>query len=319
MKKHKNKFFILFLGLSIVAILREFYFGIIYLYNICLSRGSKLAIMSLIDVKKETKIVLDDFKEEKVKIKNWLNKTLVEGIKIKSFDKTLLFAEWFVNKGNKWVIILHGYGSNGRLMYYVARKFHNKGYNVLVPDLRGHGLSGGSYVGMGYHDRLDLIKWIKKVKKIDRKSKIVLYGVSMGASTALMASSEKLPKNVKCIISDCAFTSAYDILKHQLKKAKKVPIFPFLNILNIICIIKNNYSLKKASPLKRIKKNKLPTFFIHGDDDNFVPTYMVFDLYTKCNSKKEIMIVNNAGHTVCEIVGKKLYWKRISLFLDKYC
>ena len=81
-------------------------------------------------------------------------------LKIKSFDKTILFAEWFVNDGNKWVIILHGYGANGRLMYYVARRFYKKGYNVLLPDLRAHGISGGDYVGMGWHDRLDLIKWI---------------------------------------------------------------------------------------------------------------------------------------------------------------
>ena len=319
MKKVKNKFFISFLSISIIIAIREFYFAIIYLYNICLSRGNKLAIMNLLDVNKETKVALDDFKTEKSKIKNWLNTTLVKGLKIKGYNKTLLFAEWFINNSNKWVIILHGYGSNGRLMYYVARKFHKKGYNVLVPDLRGHGISGGSYVGMCYHDSLDIIKWIKEIIKINKKSEIALYGVSMGASTSIMVSTKKLPKNVKCIISDCAFTSAYDILKYQLKRYKKIPAFPFLNIINFICIFKNGYSLKECNPIDKIQKNKLPILFIHGDEDNFVPTYMVFDLYKKATCKKEIMIVNKAGHTVCEMVDKKIYWKRVFLFLDKYC
>lgn len=320
MKDKNRKMFLIFLYISIIVFIREIYFAIIYLYNICLTRTNKIAMMKLLDVKKEARIVLEDFEEEKNKIDGWLKSTLVKGLKIKSFNKTILFAEWFINTNSeKWVIILHGYGASGRLMYYVARRFYKKGYNVLLPDLRGHGISGGNYVGMGWHDRLDIIKWIKEIVKIDKKAKIVLYGVSMGASTMLMASGEKLPKNVKCIISDCAFTSAYEVLKHQLKKSKKVPVFPFLYIMNILCKIKNGYSLKQASTIKQIKKNKLPIFFIHGAIDDFVPTYMVFDLYKVANCEKELMIVNNAGHTVSEIVERKIYWRRISLFLDKYC
>ncbi len=319
MKNIKYKFSLFFFIGFIFIFLRELYFAIMYLYNICLSRTNKFAMMKLLDVIDETKIILKDFEEEKGKIKQWVKTTLVKGLKVKSFDKTILFGEWFINDSNKWVIILHGYGANGRLMYCVARKFYKKGYNVLLPDLRGHGISGGNYVGMGWHDRLDLIEWIKKIRKINKKAEIVLYGVSMGASTILMASGEKLPKNVKCIISDCAFTSAYEVFKHQLKKSKKVPVLPFLFIMNIICKFKNGYSLKKASTIKQIKKNKLPIFFIHGATDDFVPTYMVFDLYKEANCDKELMIVNNAGHIVSEMVERKIYWRRISLFLDKYC
>lgn len=319
LKNIKKKLSIITLSLFIFTAFREVYFAIIYLYNICLSRTNKAAMMKLLDVRKETRIVLEDFEEEKNKIKDWIKSTLVKGLKIKSFDKNILFAEWFINSGNKWVIISHGYGANGRIMYYVARKFYKKGYNVLLPDLRGHGISGGNYVGMGWHDRLDIIKWIKEIIKIDKNAKIVLYGVSMGASTMLMASGEKLPKNVKCIISDCAFTSAYDVFKHQLKKSKKIPVLPFLFIMNIMCKIKNGYSLRQASAIKQVRRNKLPIFFIHGAIDDFVPTYMVFDLYKEANCEKELMVVNNAGHTVSEMVERKIYWRRISLFLDKYC
>lgn len=320
MKDKKHTIFLISLYISLTIFLKEVYFAITYLYNICLTRTNKIAMMKLLDVKTEAKIVLDDFQGESEKIKQWVKSTLVKGLKIKSFDKTILFAEWFINPNSqKWVIVLHGYGYNGRMMYYVARRFYKKGYNVLVPDLRGHGISGGNYVGMGWHDRLDLIKWIKQIIKIDKNAKIVLYGVSMGASTILMASGEKLPKNVKCIISDCAFTSAYEVFNHQLRKSKKVPVFPFLDIMNILCKIKNRYSLKQASAIKQLKKNKLPIFFIHGAIDDFVPTHMVFDLYKRANCEKELMIVNNAGHTVSEIVERKIYWRRVTLFLDKYC
>lgn len=301
------------------VVIREIYFAIMYIYNISLTRTNKIAMMKLVDVMDETKIVIKEFEEEKEKIKNWLKTTLVKGLKINSFDGNLLFAEWFINSGNKWVIVMHGYGANGRLMYYVARRFHKKGYNVLVPDMRGHGLSGGKYLGMGWKDRIDIIMWIQKIIEINKNAKIVLYGVSMGASTMLMASGEKLPKNVKCIISDCAYTSAYDIMKYQIKKYKNIPTFPILFIMNIMCKIKNGYFLKNASALKQVRKNSLPIFFIHGDKDKFVPTDMVLDLYKNAKCNKELMIVNNAGHIVSEMVERKIYWRRIALFLHKYC
>ena len=317
--KIKNKKFIYgFIVLGFGFILREMYFAIVYLYNITLKRNNKSAMMKLLDVNDEARIVLKDFEEEKIKIKTWLDNTLVEGIKIKGYKNTPLFAEWFKNNSNRWVIVLHGYGANGRFMYEVGKKFYKKGYNVLIPDLRGHGISGGDYIGMGWHDRKDLALWIKHIKKIDKNCKIVLYGVSMGASTILMASGDKMDKNVKCIISDCAYTCAYDVFKYQFGKTKKTPIV-LLKFLNLVCIFKNGYSLKNASSIKQLKNNKLPILFIHGAVDNFVPTTMVFDLYKNARCEKELMIVNNAGHLVSEIIERKRYWNRISLFLNKYC
>ena len=44
-------------------------------------------MMKLLDVKKETRIVLEDFEEEKNKIKYWIKSTLVKGLKIKVLIK----------------------------------------------------------------------------------------------------------------------------------------------------------------------------------------------------------------------------------------
>ncbi|BDP53469.1 hypothetical protein EfmJHP35_13930 [Enterococcus faecium] len=75
--------------------------------------------------------------------------------------------------------------------------FHDMGYNVLVPDARGHGKSEGDYIGFGWPERKDYVQWINKVLENNGKSQeIVLYGVSMGAATVMMTSGEKLPDNV---------------------------------------------------------------------------------------------------------------------------
>lgn len=315
MIKSKKPLFLFFLVLFLITLIKEIYYCIIYVYNISLNRANKIPMLKLVNLNRETQLMLKKFYKIRYKLKKWVDNIYIFGLKIKSFDKVTLFAEYFKNNTNKWVIIVHGYGANGRMMYSTAKKFYEKGYNIILPDLRGHGLSGGNYIGMGWHDRIDLIYWIKKILKIDKNAKIVLYGVSMGASSVLMCSGENLPQNVKCIIADCGFTSAYEIFKYQMKNIFSIPSFPLLNILNIICKNKNKYCLKKASALKQVKKTKIPIFFIHGEKDNFVPISMALDLYKNTKSNKKLMIFKEAFHGVSSIIEENIYWESIFKFI----
>ena len=128
-----------------------------------------------------------------------------------------------------------------------AYKYYTLGYHLLMPDLRGHGKSEGNYIGMGWHDRLDILKWIEFILKEDKEAEILLHGVSMGAATVMMVSGEDLPPNVKVIIEDCGYTSAKDQLSYKLKSMFKLPSFPFINlcmstyILNVFRYILKNF------------------------------------------------------------------------------
>lgn len=306
-----------FILLSILIFFREFYCAIIYFYNIAVSRSNKFVLSKILDIKNDTELFLKSIHLRKTEIDNWITNSNIEFKKIKSFDNLNLFAEvFFNNSSNKWVIILHGYGLSGEAMYSTGLKFYQQGFNVLIPNLRGHGSSSGNYIGMGWHDRIDLIYWINEVIKYNKDAHIVLYGVSMGASTVLMATGEVLPNNVKYAISDCAFTSAYDIFKYQIKKFHNLPSFPILDIMGFICKIKNNYSIRQASALKQVKKSTTPTLFIHGNKDNFVPIKMMFSLYQNASCPKKMLIIENAGHATSEIIQTQKYWSEIFNFLN---
>ena len=74
-------------------------------------------------------------------------------------------------KTNKLAIVVHGFMNNYKDMQTYAKYFYDNGYNVLTVDNRAHGLSGGEYVGMGWFDRLDIVKWIDYViQKVWQKS-----------------------------------------------------------------------------------------------------------------------------------------------------
>lgn len=94
----------------------------------------------------------------------------------------------------KAVIISHGYKGNGETMANYAKMFHELGFNVLLPDDRGHGQSAGRYISFGWLDRLDYLTWLNwLIKRLGAQTKLLLFGVSMGGATVEMLSGEDLP------------------------------------------------------------------------------------------------------------------------------
>lgn len=222
------------------------------------------------------------------------------------------------NKTDKWAIVVHGYTSEGKLLSSKAKHLYNMGYNVLVPDLRSHGTSEGNYIGMGWHDRLDIIDWINYIVKNNPNSEIALHGTSMGSATVLMVSGEKLPSNVKAIVADCGYTSVYDEFSYQLKQLFNLPAFPIMNFSDVVTHIRAGYCLNDASAINQVKKSITPILYIHGDKDDFVPYYMMDELYNATNSEKEKLTIEGGEHANSDLVNPKLYWSTVNSFLEKY-
>lgn len=232
-----------------------------------------------------------------------------------------LFANEVVNKNKEskiWVITVHGYTDSGYFMVGAVKKFLEFGYNVLIPDLQAHGKSGGKYIGMGWKDRLDILSWIDYLISTYGNIKIILYGISMGAASVMMASGEKLPSNVRAVIEDCGYTSVWDEFKYELKYLFHMPTFPALYNANIITILKAGYSLRKASCVKMLKKSVTPTLFIHGNKDKFVPFSMLDELYNAANCKKEKLVIKNAGHAEAQLIDPNKYWHTVRTFIKRY-
>lgn len=237
---------------------------------------------------------------------------------IESYDKLQLHSYVVSQNSNKWAIVVHGYGGSGKLMSDKSKYFYDMGYNVLIPDLRGHGKSEGDYIGMGWKDRLDIISWINFIIKENPNAEIVLHGTSMGAATVLMTSGENLPSNVKAIVADCAYTSAWDEFSYQLETYLKVPSYYILNVTNMVTKLKAGYSLKEASALESVKKATVPILFIHGDKDKFVPYSMMDKLYDATISPKEKLTIEGGEHANSDLVSPFLYWLTVEDFLNQY-
>ena len=239
---------------------------------------------------------------------------------ITSSDNLKLHSYQIKNEtsSDKWVITVHGYTSEGINMSSYAKKYYDNGYNVLIPDLRAHGLSEGDYIGMGWDDRLDIISWINYILNEEPNAEIILHGVSMGAATVLMTSGEEIPSNVKAIVADCGYTSVWDEFAYQLDDLFSLPEFPILNISSIVAKIRAGYFLGEASSIDQVKKSKTPILYIHGDQDDFVPYYMMEELYNATSSEKEMLTIKGAEHAKASEVDPETYWTSINNFINKY-
>lgn len=241
-------------------------------------------------------------------------------IVMRSFDELKLTGYEYINEqsSHKWAIIVHGYSSKASEMTKYIRHFYEKGYSVLAPDLRGHGNSEGDYIGMGWHDRKDVQRWIQQILKKDPQAEIALFGISMGGATVMMTSGEDLPPNVKVIVEDCGFSSVMDEFTYQLKDLFHLPKFPVMNAANTVTKLRAGYDLEEASAVKQVAKSKTPILFIHGDADTFVPYEMLDEVYNAAKVEKEKLIVPGAGHGEAEQANPDKYWNTLWNFVEKY-
>ncbi len=190
--------------------------------------------------------------------------------------------------------------------------FHELGYNVLMPDNRGAGSSEGEYISYGFYDKEDIIAWANLLTKENNKSKITLFGLSMGAATVMMASDQKnLPDSVTNIIEDCGYSNVWDEITYQAKASYDIPAFPLVYSVSLENRIRQGWFFNEASSTQALANDKLPILLIHGSKDTYVPTSMLNENYNavKSGTPKEKLLISGAAHAKSFETNPSLYEK----------
>lgn len=251
--------------------------------------------------------------------KAWMEEQPHEDVFIRSDDGLKLHATYFPGGlGKRIVICFHGYTGKGMSDFASLSKYYlTKGYRMLLVDERAHGESEGEYIGFGCLDRMDALRWIHYVLQLAGEDcEIWLHGISMGGATVLMTSGLKLPSQVKGIISDCAFTSAWDVFSHVLRSQYHLWPRPILAMSDKIVRKRAGYGLAQCSAAEEVKKTSVPILLIHGDADTFVPCRMCYEIYNSCPPPRDIFIVAGAGHAESYYKDTKGYEDRLTEFLE---
>ena len=245
-----------------------------------------------------------------------------EVLHVKSFDGLSLTARLVTQKNARGTLLLfHGYRSTYQIDYAIAAPFYYaQGFNLLLADERAHGDSEGRYITFGVRERRDVYTWVcEMAQRFGREFPFFLGGLSMGASTVLMASEYEFPANVRGIVADCGFTSPYEIQKSVLRaRNPRLLTGPLLCLLGLYARVFAGFGLKEASTLEAVKKTSYPILFIHGSGDTFVPCRMSQENYDACRSEKRLLIIDGANHAMSYIQDRPRVQSALEAFFDDH-
>ena len=205
------------------------------------------------------------------------------------------------------IVAMHGWRSSWWRDFGIISQFWQENRcTVLYAEQRGQNNSGGDHMGFGLLERFDCLEWAKWVS--DRFDlPVYLAGVSMGATTVLMASGLELPGSVRGIIADCGFTSPEDIWRHVTRHNLHLPYSVRSAAANSICRRKIQMGANEYSTLAALEKNRVPVLFIHGADDHFVPVEMTYENYKACTAPKRLLVVPGADHGMSYLLEPEGY------------
>ncbi len=243
-----------------------------------------------------------------------------ERCEMTSHDGLRLVGKLYRAEGetNKYIICMHGYRSSSEDFMCAMSFFMSQGYNVLAIEQRAHGDSEGKWITFGVKERYDALSWCNYlIEKYGSDIKIILDGLSMGATTVLLASGLDLPKNVKGIIADCGFSSPWDIVTEVARRDMHIPKFPLLYLMLPTVRLLCGFGLKEASTVDAVKNSNLPILYVHGLADDFVPHEMSVKAYEARPENSRLVSVENATHGMSYVVDEERCKKELAYFLNE--
>lgn len=248
----------------------------------------------------------------------WLASLPREDLEITAGDGVKLAAHYIPAQGEpqRLMVLFHGWhGSWTGDFGSMSRWLREIGCDLLLAEQRGQGTSGGKYMGFGVLERRDAADWLRYLER-ERHNTMPVYlgGVSMGAATVLMTAGEPMPDFVKGILADCGFTSPYEMIYEVGRKFLHLREHPAMDFVNLLVRLLAHYSLKEYSTLDALKQTTLPVFFVHGLADDFVPSSMTRRAYETCGSRKELLLVEGAGHVRSFFFANAEYRQRVEDF-----
>jgi hypothetical protein len=194
----------------------------------------------------------------------------LQALDYRSYDKTRLVALMVMpERAPKGIVIcLHGLTERKEAMLTVAEAFADAGYIGVAPDLRGHGLSGGRYTSMGFHEKRDMMALLDTLagRGCD-VSRTGVVGGSLGAATALQWAG--IDPRVKAVVAVAPFADLRSEMEYMYREHNVGPIKAAL--LESAAQEVGRFRIEDVSPIAAVRAMDTPILLAHGKKDDIIP------------------------------------------------
>lgn len=231
----------------------------------------------------------------------------------------------------KSILILHGWGLNGKVYSKLFELFKKEGFNVYAPDLPGFGSEPLQKPSMKLDD---YVKFVRDFIMKHKMQKAILIGHSFGGRVAIKYA-WKYPQNVskliltgvpiirrKTFMKQLAFVAAtvggkvFSIFSFKIKEFFRKSLYFMIG----------EWDYYKAGPLKQLFKNvigedlipyikqiRTPTLLVWGEDDRIVPSSDI-EKIKKYIKQTESVIISSSGHKL-PYENSEIFYKKVLPFI----
>ncbi|NLN93714.1 MAG: prolyl oligopeptidase family serine peptidase [Candidatus Hydrogenedens sp.] len=217
----------------------------------------------------------------------------VEPVVITTEDEVTLSAWYASAGGDRAVIFLAGIDANRSSSKSRGAFFLERGFSVLLPDLRGTGKSEGSLVTIGWLERLDLMACHAFLRERGYKY-IAADGVSLGAATITYALPQ-LP-DLSFIILESSYDTLTSAVANRLAHyyTPHFIAYPFYAIFALRAKVNPVTTMR---PIDFMDHAHMPTLILAGDSEMEIPIHESQSLYDRAPATvKKLYFFEGAGH-----------------------
>lgn len=173
------------------------------------------------------------------------------------------------------VVTVHGWKGESRAMLFHAMEMADHGWDVVLYDQRGHGRSGGEKITFGIREAQDLeavMEWTRS--RPEYSPPLILFGISMGASTALMTAAESDPH---AIIAIAPYARVDQVLPGALRRFSPILLRPFLTDERMSRALAHAEALSGVdfdndAPIRSAAEVDAPVLLVYSRADRLIPS-----------------------------------------------
>ena len=242
-----------------------------------------------------------------------LNRIPYEPVYIESYDGNRLRGRLYdAPEGAPIAICVHGWrGTPSRDFSGGAKMLIDAGWRVLLIEQRSQGRSEGHCMTFGAKERFDVQRWAQwAAERFGPESRMLLFGISMGAASVLLASALELPEQVRGIVADCPFSNGRDILIRTATQSGVPQLFAGV-LADLSSRLWGRFDLNDTDVREAVKKTRVPVLLIHGEDDDFVPPEMSAEILSYNPILMQRYTFPGASHGISFVIDPERYKKLV--------
>lgn len=220
---------------------------------------------------------------------------------------TGLSADYYDAGSSKTAVLLHAYGRSRDFAARWADFWIGHGYNVLIPQMRGHD-GNDSLTTLGFYEQYDLCDLLCAAAAETGVHTYALHGEGLGANAALLMCGnadlmDRLQNGtasgitVGLVVAEGASTDMMTLITHQAARQFEMRGMISRLAMKFSLNQKLGFSPDSMDITAAAAGSDTPTVFVCGMDDGFSPDDWTQTLYDSCTAEKELLIADGVSHS----------------------